>query len=137
MESKHINLSLILALASIIGAVIPVLGLILGAVAFAWASSVVEQDQLKRRNIVRAMALIGIGLSLISSYIWFSYYESKIQSNKVHSAQQLQACLDQADFMFQAKVSPHVGTGFWAGYESDLAAKTQQEADCRTQFPGS
>jgi hypothetical protein len=77
-EQKELNKALNLGLFSLVGAIIPLIGLILAIVAASLASNVATNKHTKgKKKTVQMVATIGVILSLLAGFGYYSYYKNQ------------------------------------------------------------
>lgn len=120
-NSHDLNKALYLSVFSLIGCVIPLLGLILAIVGIATASRITEDDATRtRRSIAIIMGIVGIILAVVSTFVWISIYQTNSQealrqqrltqqqeaqlSDTSAAQDNLDECLSQADMKYQSFV---------------------------------
>ncbi len=73
--NRDLDKALNLALLGLVGALIPILGIILAIVAFSLAGGTEEDEATRHKyNLVRAMATLAILLSIVCAVVYLHYY---------------------------------------------------------------
>lgn len=134
--NRDLNKAINIGIASLAGALIPVIGLILAIVALVIGSGVPKNIRTERKkNTLTMIVIIGIGLSLIAGglyYIFYSNLQTQAEAQRQAQVQQfeseqktqtaaknyrqleLSACLEQAD------------TAYWDYVKVNAASATPQ-----------
>jgi hypothetical protein len=96
-EQKELNKALNLAIIGLVGAIIPILGLIMGFIALATALSVGSTHAKVRakKTTVLVVASFAIGLSLLAGVGYYAYYHQTQVDNR-KQAEQTQKAAEQA-----------------------------------------
>ncbi len=77
-EQKELNKALNLGLFSLVGAIIPLIGLILAIVAISLGSNVpANKHTTGKKKTVQMVAIIGIVLSLLAAFGYYSFYKNQ------------------------------------------------------------
>jgi ABC-type transport system involved in cytochrome bd biosynthesis fused ATPase/permease subunit len=117
--SRDLNKAVNMGIASLVGAIIPIIGLLLAIIALVMGSNVPKNKHTEgKKRTVTTIAVIGIVLSLLSGAGYYAYYHNvqkqaeadrQAQAQQVQQAQQAQeaqkysnklqldTCLGQAD----------------------------------------
>lgn len=92
--NKAFNLSVI----SLFGAVVPIVGLVLAIIAIALSNSVDENPAtIKRRGLVRNIAIFSIILALLAGFGWYSLYKNRVANEQARVAQEQMARQQDAE----------------------------------------
>lgn len=99
-QQKELHKALNLSLWSLVGWIIPLVGLILAIVALRLAQGVPNSTHARsKKNIINIVATIGIILSIVAGFLWFNYYQDQREQAKIQleqkQAEELESQLEQ------------------------------------------
>ena len=123
--SRDLNKAVNMGIASIVGAIIPIIGLLLAIIALVMGSNVPKNKHTEgKKNTINTIATIGIVLSLLAGMGYYAYYQQAQQAEtNAKSARELQlsTCLQQSE------------DAYWAYVKANATSATPQ-ADGTTMY---
>jgi hypothetical protein len=95
-DEKIANKALNIAIASIFGAIIPIIGLLLGIISLTISANIKDKDHVKTAKLI---ASIGIAISVLAGIgygmIAYNNYEANLKQQKIEDNTRLQNSLEQ------------------------------------------
>jgi len=141
--SRDLNKAVNMGIASIVGAIIPIIGLLLAIIALVMGSNVPKNKHTEgKKRTVTTIAVIGIVLSLLSGAGYYAYYHNvqkqaevdrQAQAQQVQQAQQAETNAKSARELQLSTCLQQSEDAYWAYVKANATSATPQ-ADGTTMY---